>query len=165
MKKASDWINKLDLRKHPEGGWYRELFRSGKNIPSSVLPEYKAERCFYTSIYYLLEENDFSSFHCLRSDEIWYHHCGGSVEIYTLNKKSGLQKFLLGGNKKEAQLQVLIPAGCWFAAQVVPCGEYALTGCLVSPGFEFEDFLMEKAETLLKVFPGQEKIIRRFCRD
>jgi predicted cupin superfamily sugar epimerase len=166
MTQAEEIIKKLELQKHPEGGWFRECFRSENIIPAFALPNHNADRCCYTSIYYLLEENDFSSFHRLKSDELWYYHQGDCVEIISIDPDGKLQKYLLGKDIDNGQqMQIVIPVGCWFTAQVVPSGKYMLMGCVVSPGFDFDDFEMGNAENLIQKFPQHEEIIKKFCRN
>ncbi|MFH0895128.1 MAG: cupin domain-containing protein [Bacteroidota bacterium] len=166
MNQSEEFIKKLELQKHPEGGWFRECFRSEIIIPAFALPDHKADRCCYTSIFYLLEENDFSSFHRLKSDELWYYHQGDCVEIFSIDPDGKLQRNLLGKDIDNGhQMQIVIPAGCWFAAQAVSSGKYALMGCMVSPGFDFDDFEMGNAENLIQKFPQHEEVIKKFCRN
>ncbi|MCA1761280.1 MAG: cupin domain-containing protein, partial [Bacteroidales bacterium] len=96
MKTAAYWIDKLKLEKHPEGGWYREIYLSDDIVPQTGLPSgFRGERSFATSIYYLLEGNDFSAFHRIKSDEIWHYYTGTSViEILSLEKGT-IKKYLV----------------------------------------------------------------------
>jgi len=86
MKTAQYWIEKLELQKHPEGGWFREIYRASEIIPKSGLPEYfTRERNVSTSIYYLLEGKNNSNFHRIKSDEIWHFYTGSSaIEIINI---------------------------------------------------------------------------------
>jgi len=86
MITAKYWIGKLQLHKHPEGGWFREIYRADEMIPKNSLPEYfTGERNVSTSIYYLLEGKDISTFHRIKSDEIWHYYAGNSaIEIMTV---------------------------------------------------------------------------------
>ncbi|GAL82844.1 hypothetical protein Aeqsu_0347 [Sporocytophaga myxococcoides] len=160
--KAEELINQLELEKHPEGGYFREIYRSESEIPESVLPgDYSGNRNYATSIYFLLTDKEFSAFHKIKSDEIWYYHQGNSIEIYMLSGK-GLEVHKLGAQNGE-HFQLLIPQNTWFGAKVVGEG-YTLVSCMVAPGFSFDDFEIAKREDLLKLFPEQTTIIRELSR-
>ncbi|MDX1284884.1 MAG: cupin domain-containing protein [Draconibacterium sp.] len=165
MNTSSYWIKNLDLQKHPEGGWYKEVYRSGEVIPGgSIQPTFTEDRNCSTSIYYLLERKDFSSFHRIKSDEIWHYYEGtSSVEIVSIEEnKIRIQK--LGNNpEKEESFQVLVKANTWFAARLNNKEGFALTGCTVSPGFHFDDFEMAD-ENLLNEFPHLNKEIIELLR-
>jgi predicted cupin superfamily sugar epimerase len=86
--KAKKYIQKLQLKSHPEGGYYKEIYRAGELILPDHLPKrYKESRAFSTSIYFLLEGNQFSSFHRLKSDELWHFYDGSTLIIYTIDEK------------------------------------------------------------------------------
>lgn len=148
MKTAEYWITKLNLIKHPEGGWYREIYRSDEIIPKQALSNsFSGDRNLSTSIYYLLEGKDFSSFHRIKSDEIWHYYVGNSaVEIHTIQNGKVIKR--LCGNQPEVNhnLQIVVPGNTWFAARLVKNKGFALVGCTVSPGFNFEDFEMANRE-------------------
>lgn len=152
---ARYWIDKLDLSAHPEGGWFKEVYRSKETIQKEALPErFTGNRNISTSIYYLLERGDFSAFHRIKSDELWHFYDGQDLEIIEINTSGELIKHRLG---LETFPQIMIPAGSWFAAR--PTGLFALVGCTVSPGFDFEDFEMGNRDWLLKQFPQHIKTI------
>ncbi len=160
--KAEELINQLELEKHPEGGYFREIYRSDSEIPESVLSrDYSGNRNYATSIYFLLTAKEFSAFHKIKSDEIWYFHQGNSIEIYMLSEK-GLEVNKLGAQYDE-HFQLLIPQNTWFGAKVVGEG-YTLVSCMVAPGFSFDDFELANREDLLKLFPEQTAIIRELSR-
>jgi predicted cupin superfamily sugar epimerase len=140
----------MGLLPHPEGGFYRETFRS----PTKVhLPDGRA-RCASTAIFYLLPAGSFSAWHRVRSDEVWHHYDGGTLRLYQLGRgESRLSR---------RSPQAVVPAGVWQAAE--PEGEAVLVGCTVAPGFEFEDFAMGEADALVREFPGEEALIRRMHR-
>ena len=144
METAKYWINHLNLEKHPEGGWYKEIYRSSDIISKQALPPYfNGDRNCSTSIYYLLESEDFSSFHRIKSDEIWHYYSGTSpIEIISIVEGKLLKQLL--GNKlnEDQQLQIVIPKNTWFAAHLIDKNGFALAGCTVSPGFHFDDFEM-----------------------
>lgn len=165
MKTAVYWIEKLNLEKHPEGGWFREIYRSEDVAPESGLPKnFTGKRNFLTSIYFLLEDNDFSAFHRIKSDEIWHYYTGSSaIEIFLL-EKGKLKKYLVGNNPDRDQtFQVIVPKNTWFAARLQNPEGYALAGCTVSPGFHFDDFELA-GEQLLKEFPELENEITPMIR-
>jgi predicted cupin superfamily sugar epimerase len=166
QKTAAYWIEKLNLIEHPEGGYFREIYRSEETIPGEHLPErFTGPRAFSTSIYYLLEGNDFSSFHRLRSDEIWHFYTGGSLTIYIINSQGVLSQIFLGPNFDIGEVfQAVVPAGCWFAAQPNHIRSFTLVGCTVAPGFDFADFELGGRGELIKKFPQHKTIIEKFTR-
>jgi predicted cupin superfamily sugar epimerase len=160
---AADLIRILDLRPHPEGGWYREIYRSDEHVNREHLPaRYSGARAFATSIYYLLEAGQFSAFHRLRSDEIWYHHAGGDLEIVRLTRDGQLHIERVG--PIAGQWQSVIPHGDWFAARPVSGAAFALVGCAVAPGFDFADFEMGNRAALLAAYPHCAEIIESLTR-
>lgn len=158
---AQNWIDHLKLDKHPEGGYFREVYRSHEFINKKGLPNrYNSFRNFSTSIYFLLESSDISAFHRLKSDEIWHFYEGSSISIYFIIPSGKLGKMVLGRDINKGQAhQVLIPKGCWFAAKVDEPDSFTLNGCTVSPGFDFDDFEMGKRDELIKQFPKHSQII------
>jgi predicted cupin superfamily sugar epimerase len=165
MQSAKYWIEKLKLKKHPEGGWYREIYRSDDVVPQTCLPAgFGGERSFSTSIFYLLEGNDYSAFHRIRSDEIWHFYEGTSaIEIVFIEKKL-IKTKLLGNDPENGQhLQVVIPKNTWFAAKLLNPAGFALTGCTVSPGFHFSDLELA-GEGLVKEFPENKAEIISLLR-
>ena len=161
---ARTYIEKLQLKKHPEGGYFREVYRSGEIILTVYLPErYKKPKVFSTSIYFLLEGNQFSAFHLLQSDEIWHFYDGSTILIYIINQKGDLSIKKLG-KAKDSEFQITIGKQNWFAAEVENKKSFALFGCTVSPGFEFEDFDLGKREILLKKFPQHKSLIERLTK-
>ena len=161
--KAKEYIRKLQLEKHPEGGYFKEIYRSGEIIAADKLPRrYQSSRSFSTSIYFLLEGNQFSSFHRLKSDETWHFYDGGTVLIYIIEEDGKLEIRKVGADiSKGENFQSTINAGSWFAAEIVDKKNFALIGCTVSPGFDFNDFELAKKDELLKQFPDHSEIINR----
>lgn len=160
MQTADYWIKHLQLTEHPEGGFYRETYRSGEVIPVAGLPcRFSGERNFSTAIYFLLRSNDRSMFHRIQSDELWHFHAGSSLSIFVLSRE-GITVHKLGMDVVNGEsLQVVIPAGCWFGAKVNKRDTYTLAGCTVAPGFDFKDFELASREELLKSFPAHRDII------
>lgn len=162
-KNADYWIKKLQLQAHPEGGYFNETYRSTDRLHESKLPDrYSASRVFGTSIYFLLTTESVSNFHRLASDEIWHYHLGGSALIHMISSSGELTSERIGSDLEEGEsLQVIIPKGTWFAAEVIK-DDYILVGCTVAPGFEFEDFELAERERLVSLLPKYEVLINRF---
>jgi len=163
MKSAKYWIDKLELQRHPEGGWYKEVFRSSDLIPQNVLPDvYGGERNYTTSIYYLLEGSDFSAFHRIRSDEIWHYYTGNSsIEIVSIINKEIVSKIVgNNSNKEDESFQVVVLKNTWFAARLTKNTGYALVGCTVSPGFHFDDFELADQKLALRYPKIKDEILK-----
>ena len=157
---AGHWIGVLGLAAHPEGGWFREVFRSPERVAREGLPvRFPGTRSLATSILYLLGAGERSRFHRLRADELWCHHAGGAVHLHLL-ERGGARTLVVGGDTP----QVTVPHGTWFAAEPEPGAEFALAGCFVSPGFEFEDFELAERAALLAEFPDERERVMRFTR-
>ena len=157
-------IQFYQLLPHPEGGYYKETYRSSEFIPLNSLPErFTGERNFSTAIYFLLVENSFSAFHRIQSDECWHFYTGDSVDIHVLHPNGNYQLIKLGNNIEIGeQYQAVVPAGAWFASKTN--GNYSLVGCTVSPGFDFADFELANTLELASQFPAQVSLIKSFCR-
>ncbi len=160
---AQYWIEKLKLAKHPEGGYFREVYRANEIISKKSLPDrYSSFRPFSTSIFFLLKGNEFSAFHRLKSDEIWHFYDGSPLLLYLIDSKGKLTTVRVGRNPdKNELLQIAIPKGFWFAAEVVDKNSFSLIGCTVSPGFDFEDFELGSKELLTNKFPQHKSLIKR----
>src|SRR5690606_23607402 len=154
MSRVEDLINHLQLKRHPEGGYFCETYRSTDILDTHALDNrFSGARNVSTAIYYLLNRGEKSMFHRLRSDELWFFHEGQRLDIIVLDKE-GSKTFRLGRNiDKGEQFQQIIPAGSWFGAMLPPESEYVLCSCTVAPGFDFEDFEMGDRATLLREFP------------
>ena len=166
MKDAKYWIDKIGLQAHPEGGYFSENYKSEEIFPHNSLPDrYHSKRSFGTSIYFLLTPESMSHFHRLKSDEIWYYHQGGSAIIHMINADGDLKSKRIGTDLEAGDsLQVIIPNGTWFAAEVV-AEEFILAGCSVSPGFEFEDFELADRQALTSAYPEHKTLIQRFTNN
>jgi uncharacterized protein len=158
-------IEKLGLKPHPEGGWYREIYRSPDTIKAESLPErFKEDHSISTSIHYLLQNEDFSAFHRIKSDEIWHFYLGSPVKLYIL-KDGLLELIFLGDNVESGHVfQAMVPNGSWFAAEVSVPESFALLGCTVSPGFEFSDFEIASLAGLEPEYGKYATLIRRMTR-
>jgi hypothetical protein len=163
---AKYWIEKLALEPHPEGGYFRQTYRSGMTIARQALPEgFGGDRSASTAIYFLLEGKNFSAFHRLRSDEIWHFYAGSALAVQVIERSGKCSEILLGDDGEVRQIfQAVVPAGCWFASHVADWKSWALVGCTVAPGFDFEDFEMAGREDLVRVYPQHREIIERLTR-
>jgi uncharacterized protein len=152
----------LGLGPHPEGGYFKEVYRSSKKISTE-----QGERSLATSIYYYLESMDFSSWHRLKSDELWHYYSGDGLTIHKIDPEGKLTHVRLGDLSVDSgkEAQTIIPAGTWFAAEVDCVHSYILVGCTVFPGFDYADFELAKMEELIALFPQHEAIIRRLSRN
>lgn len=155
-------VEALDLRPHPEGGWYREVHRSGQSVD---LPG-GGRRDACTAIHYLLEAGSFSAFHKVDADEVWTVASGGPLELVILDPAGKeLRVVALGTDPLAGQSPVaVVPAGSWQAARPGDGAAYALCVCVVAPGFEFDGFEMARRDALLAAFPEHAKAIRAFTR-
>lgn len=160
---AADWIRRLKLLPHPEGGYYRETYRAGKRNPSDPRSHGPAKRrSLSTAIYFLLLRGQVSRLHRIRSDELWHHYDGGSLTIHCLDDQGLYQTLKLGKRiHLGEQPQALVPAGTWFGATLAPRSNYALVGCTVAPGFDFTDLELGNHAALRRKFPGHHAIIKR----
>lgn len=131
---AADVIQTLQLAPHPEGGWYREIYRSVDQVRRGA-----EERSATTAIYYLLEQQQLSRWHVVDADEIWHFYGGAPLELLAYEPNTcQLTRHLLHSVGADARPIGVIPSGVWQAARSL--GEYSLVGCTVSPGFEFSGF-------------------------
>lgn len=161
MPSSDYWISALNLQPHPEGGYFREVYRSAGVIAASGLPTYFGSRHFATSIYYLLGGKEFSAFHKLKSDEIWHYYDGCGLTLYVIQQDGTLITKMLGKHAGEGEsLQQVIPANHWFAAKPADTHSYTLAGCTMAPGFDIMDFELGTFEDLAKQFPQHSAIIR-----
>mgnify|MGYP006306331257 CR=1 FL=1 len=148
---AEYWIEKLGLEKHMEGGFFRETYRSPEQLKRGSLPErFPGHRDLMTSIYFLLKSNELSALHRLRSDEIWHFYTGSSLTLKMISPGGTWSEITLGKNFEQGQvLQAVVKAGTWFAAEVDRPESFSLAGCTVSPGFDFDDFELDRKSTRL----------------
>jgi len=165
-KSAQYWIDHLGLIPHPEGGNYRETYRSKVVIAREALPShFSGPRLISTAIYFLLEGENFSAFHRLRSDELWHFYDGGPLVVHVIDQNARYGEILIGRNPEEGEsLQAVVKAGCWFASRVRDPGAFALVGCTVAPGFDFEDFELGKRSELVNRYPQHQKLIEQLTR-
>lgn len=161
---APFWIETLALTRHPEGGWFRETYRSFETIAASALPErFTGVRCFGTAILFLLQRGDISALHCIHSDEIWHFHEGAALTVQLITPEGERREILLGRDPARGEsFQAVVPAGCWFGAETH--GDFSLVGCTVAPGFDFQDFRMANRTELTGLYPQHAALIQRLTR-
>jgi predicted cupin superfamily sugar epimerase len=153
-------ITALRLAPHPEGGFFRETFRAS----ASVDAPFGARRAASTAIYFLLRAGDFSAFHAVRSDEVWHHYLGASLELHTIDPSGRHDRVELGPELLHGERpQWVVPAGTLQAARIIGEG-FGLYGCTVAPGFDFADFDMPPREQLASRFPALADVIESFTR-
>ncbi len=160
-------IEKLELQPHPEGGFFRETYRSQGSIDAKFLDgNYSGSRNLCTCIYFLLTSNNFSAWHRIKQDEIWHFYDGATVNLHMITESGKYSCQLIGRDFRKGELpQFVVPGGCWFATEVVEPDTFALSGCTVSPGFDFEDFEMLSRGKLIDLFPEHRDIITRLTRE
>jgi len=156
-------INKLNLKPHPEGGYFKETYRSvGEIKEDSLNTNYQGKRNFSTCIYFLLTSEKFSAFHRIKQDEIWHFYDGSPIRLHIILEDGNHSHYLIGRDFAKGEIpQFIVPGGCWFAAEVINKNDYSLVGCTVSPGFSFEDFELKTRKELISLFPDLEKIITK----
>jgi len=157
-------IHQYNLLPHPEGGYFKETYRSEESIPASGLPlRFAGGRTFSTAIYFLLLKDLFSAFHRIKSDECWHFYEGDSLKVHVLHLNGTYELIRLGKNREEGEVyQAIVPAGAWFASET--SGEYSFVGCTVAPGFDFTDFELAKAAELKSEYPEYASLIEILCR-
>jgi uncharacterized protein len=165
LNKVDYWVSKLGMSRHPEGGYFKETFKSEEHISDSELSvNFEGKRKLYTSIYFLLTSDDVSHFHRLKSDELWYYHGGSSLSIHIIDESGEYKEIKLGMNLDAGEIpQVLVKKNSIFGSSVSEKDTCSLVGCMVSPGFEFQDFELFTQEELMKVYPQHKEIIMKLA--
>lgn len=141
------WRERFDLQPHPEGGYFKETYRSTMSLNSPAVAQ---QRSALTDIYYALDRGDTSAFHVVEHDEIWHHYAGGCLHIFLLNPSTlELEVKMIGPEAKDGY-KVVVPAGFYQAAEAKTSA--CLMGCNVAPGFDFKDFafLRDHHDRMLK---------------
>lgn len=156
-------VNQLGLEPHPEGGYFKELYRAEGEINKENLgSDYNGKRNYSTSIYFLLTSDSFSAFHRIKQDEIWHFYDGSPILLHEITPLGEHLKTVIGRDLSNGQVpQYVVPGGNWFAAEVIDKNSYSFVGCTVAPGFSFDDFELKPEAYLCSLFPGQKKIIAR----
>ena len=156
---AEEVIDKLRLERHPEGGWFRRTFESSERMTLE-----HGERFACTGIYYLLAKGEYSAWHSLASDEIWFFHAGCGMVVHLFGENGYKEKHLGANLSAGEEPQVTVSAGTTFAAELREPSEWCLIGCSVCPGFDFKDFSGGGAGVLRGRFPEQDELIGRLDR-
>ena len=147
---ASYYVDTLHLKPHPEGGFYREIYRSASS----------------TAIYFLLEGDRFSAFHRIPSDELWHFYSGHPLIVHVIDPTGQYSEILLGSDPTQDEVfQAMVPAGHWFAASLKNPDTFALVGCTVAPPFEFATFEIAARRELAAEFPQHRNVIESLTRD
>ncbi len=147
----------IDLLEHPEGGRFREVYRSVQKVTDTG----GATKSALTHIYFSLSQGEVSRYHKVASDEIWNLYKGDGIHLYTWDGTSSLPTCTTLSADSNCFCHV-VPAGVWQAAE--PLAEMVLVGCSVAPGFEFSDFTLidpnsEEAKILVAASPDMAKFI------
>jgi hypothetical protein len=164
MEKAEFWIKSLQLAPHPEGGYYRETYRSEGSYLFAGTTPFNGPRSYATAIYYLLRGRDRSRLHRIHSDELWFFHAGNPLTVHFFPEEGEPASFTLGHESGKGQvMQGVALRESWFGASCENPGEesYALVSCVVAPGFDFRDFAFADRKTLQKKFPLHAELIER----
>jgi predicted cupin superfamily sugar epimerase len=163
---SDDWIRRLHLHPHPEGGYYAETYRSPEEIAAAHLPgRYAGNRTFATAIYFLVKGGSFSSLHRIQSDELWHFYAGSCLSVFSIDPAGNLAEIRLGPDAEAGEtFQGVVKAGDWFGSRVDDPHGYALVGCTVAPGFDFADFELADRQALIRQFPQHAEVIRSLTR-
>ena len=152
MSRAEMLISSLGLQPHPEGGYYKETFRSDIVVKTDL-----GERSAGTAILYLLSGDEVSHFHRIDADEIWHFHEGMPLSLFTLDPENGCQLHSVSSETP----QLTVKAGVWFGACLSGADDYCLVSCTVMPAFEFSGFELASREALLTDWPEAKPIIEK----
>ena len=168
MMKINDphyWVATLGLEPHPEGGYYKGTFESEERTSDQELSvNFEGERKLYTSIYFLLTSKEVSHFHRLKSDELWYYHAGSPLTIHIIHENGNYEEIKLGINLEKGEVpQALVPKNSIFGSSVMEEDTFSLVGCMVSPGFDFQDFELFTQDNLLSKYPQHKDIIMKLA--
>ncbi len=162
LKNCEDIIKKLQLQPHPEGGFFRETYRS--SLEFDFFGGTNGVRNCSTGIYFLLTAENRSHLHRIQSDEVWHFYQGDPLNVVMLTADGELSVTTLGQNIDAGErFQFVVPAGAWFGAEVASGGSYSLVGCTVAPGFDFCDFELAKKDKMLQQFPQHQEFLQTYC--
>ncbi|MFM6401178.1 cupin domain-containing protein [Planktothrix sp.] len=160
-------IEKYQLIPHPEGGYFRETYRSEGVVPHQALPDnFKGDRNYCTGIYFLLPQGTKSCLHRIQSDEMWHFYLGGSMTLVLMHEDYGVQNIILGSDLQAGEtVQFVVPAGWWFGGYPNSESAYSFVGCTVAPGFDFADFELGTRTDLISKFPESSELILKLTPD
>lgn len=159
-------VKELQLQPHPEGGFFRETYRSDLNLSTPWEKENaNSRRSLSTAIIFLITAGNFSAFHRIKSDECWHFYSGQPLLVHQISPDGIYSCIQLGNRGGEGQIfQYVVPAGYWFASEVGTKTGYALVGCTVAPGFDFADFELAQRDELIQAYPNFAVLIERLTR-
>jgi predicted cupin superfamily sugar epimerase len=169
--RATTLINFFKMQPHPEGGHYCRTYTSGITIKKEALPDtFAGARTASSAIYFLLEGEQISALHRIKSDEIWHFYEGASLQLHIISPAGELIQPKLGKDLEAGEtFQIVVPAGSWFGATIMAIDQsidqkaqenrYSFFGCTVAPGFDFSDFELGQREELIKLYPEHREII------
>ena len=151
----------FNLTKHPEGGYYKETHRSkGEILSENLGNKFEGNRNYCTSIYFLLTSDKFSAFHKISQDEIWHFYTGTALKLHMISPDGAYSFVMIGNDFLKGEIpQFTVPAHHYFGAEVLEQNSFSFTGCTVSPGFDFRDFVLPSCTELSKEFPEHSEII------
>ncbi|MHA7684282.1 cupin domain-containing protein [Cupriavidus sp. PET2-C1] len=163
-KDKDQLIQRFGLQPHPEGGYYRETHRDDVRVSREGAGN-PATHAASTAIYYLLCDSAYSAWHRIRSDEVWHFYAGCPLNVHVLEQDGSLTTHRLGNAlaDDDAVFQAVVGAGCWFAAERSDPDGFSLVGCTVAPGFEFSEFELADADSLLASHPRHGALIARLA--
>jgi hypothetical protein len=157
-KEAAPLIRKLEFEKHPEGGYFKQTYKSDMVVN---VEGYDWPRNISTTIYYMLVGGQFSAFHRMKSDELWHHYAGSALVLYTIDKDGKLLKIKISAR---GRFQAAVKADTWFAAALDNKRSYCLLGCTVSPGFDYRDWKLARKDDLVRTYPQHRALIERYTK-
>ncbi|MEM9077954.1 MAG: cupin domain-containing protein [Bacteroidota bacterium] len=166
MKDIQFLIDRFNLEPHPEGGYFKEMYRSTGIIEKNSLPtSYQGKRNYSTCIYFLLTSDTFSAFHKIKQDEIWHFYSGSALKLSMISENGNYSEHIIGADFNSGHVpQFVVPGEFWFGAKTLEPNSYSFVGCTVSPGFDFDDFILPSQTILLEKYPQHEAIIRELTR-
>lgn len=164
--RAAKIIDHLKMQPHPEGGHYCRTYLADLMLKKEALPSrFSGDRALSSAIYFLLQGEQFSAIHRIKSDELWHFHEGASLNLYIISPLGEMTKRKLGSDIESGEeFQIVIPAGSWFGAKISKPNSHTLFGCTVAPGFDFADFELGTRDQLLRLFPKHAETILSLTR-
>ncbi|MDA3838231.1 MAG: cupin domain-containing protein [Candidatus Delongbacteria bacterium] len=163
MYTAEYFIDKLKMESHVEGGYSKEVYKNAHTITDgSYKIEFEDERSLSSTIHFLLKSGQVSKFHKLKFDEIWFYHYGCPIIVHMIDERGIYTQMKLGLNIEAGEnVQILIPANVIFGAEPMEKDSFSLVSCMVSPGFDYRDFILYEEEELISSYPKHAKIIHK----
>lgn len=151
------WIKNLHLEPHPEGGYFVETTRSNESLD---LPQ--GSRPLFTSIIFLLTTDNPSHFHRLSSDETWFYHAGSPLTVHCIFPDGHYAAIKIGPNLTNGEcLSYTVPKGTIFGSSV--SDSFSVVSCVVTPGFDYNDFELFTQSTLINKYPEHTSVIKQLA--